>query len=146
MNFAPADWLPYGYESVQHYRELKRPSVFSHEQLMVTIASQADLSAESAFWLGSELMKVREKEQTYDIFYNTIYLKASFVNVIIRARDILRLAGFAVQIASPSDSRDEPKQCKVCNYDCYLSSVSCSCSPQYVGCLYHYNEVSIFYY
>lgn len=120
VNFAPADWLPYGYESVLQYRTIKRPSVFSHEELMCIIANR-DPTPETAYWLCGELQKVREREQS--------------------ARDLLRLAGLSVQILSPTEPRAEPKQCKVCCYDCFLSSIMCSCSPQHVACIAHHAEL-----
>eukprot|EP00026_Physarum_polycephalum_P001007 Phypoly_transcript_01008.p1 GENE.Phypoly_transcript_01008~~Phypoly_transcript_01008.p1 ORF type:complete len:1023 (-),score=208.76 Phypoly_transcript_01008:373-3441(-) len=120
VNFAPADWLPYGYESVLHYRAIKRQSVFSHEQLLFTIANR-DPSPETAYWVCGELQKSREKEQS--------------------ARDLLRLAGLSVQILSPPQLGVDPKQCKVCSYDCFLSSITCACSPQYVACIAHHAEL-----
>ena len=105
---------------------------------------------------GREVRK-KEEERRNDLFYYS-------------ARDILRLAGLSVQILSPTEPREEPKQCKVCrfahlslfiifslsfvspssppcsfyiSYDCFLSSITCSCSPQYVACIAHHAEVSI---
>ncbi|KAJ1495807.1 JmjC domain, hydroxylase-domain-containing protein, partial [Baffinella frigidus] len=38
VNFALADWLPYGRASIERYKDKKRSPVFSHERLVCTIA------------------------------------------------------------------------------------------------------------
>jgi hypothetical protein len=117
VNFAPADWLPFGTSSVERYRGEQRGGVFSQDQLLCTIA-QKDPTPETAKFLAPELRRMRDNEQ--------------------KLRDNLRVAGLTMQMAGgPALSDGDPNQCKVCRYDCYLSSVTCPCSPQYVACLHH---------
>jgi len=103
---------------VERYRTTQRGGVFSHEQLLCSIA-QKDPVPETAAYILTELKKVRDAEQ--------------------KLRDNLRMEGLAVQIMGNTAEllASEPSQCKICRYDCYLSSVNCSCSPQYLACLHH---------
>lgn len=75
-----------------------------------------------------------------------------------KARDLLRVAGLTMQMArylffagcaylliscfSATLTDGEPSQCRFCRYDCYLSSVTCSCSPNSVACLKHAEQIS----
>jgi histone demethylase JARID1 len=121
VNFAPADWLPFGTSSVERYRGEQRGGVFSQDQLLCTIA-QKDPSPETAKFLTPELRRMRDNEQ--------------------KLRDNLRMAGLTVQMAGgPTMLDGDPSQCKVCRYDCYLSAVTCPCSPQYVACLHHARQL-----
>ena len=37
MNFGPPDWLPYGSDRAQKYREDEKPLTLSHDALLVTL-------------------------------------------------------------------------------------------------------------
>ena len=41
VNFAPADWLRFGAASTERYRSFRKPSVVSHEQLLMKVRSWA---------------------------------------------------------------------------------------------------------
>jgi histone demethylase JARID1 len=49
VNFALPDWLPFGRDCVQRYREHRKLPVFSHDELLVTITQQSQ-SISTAMW------------------------------------------------------------------------------------------------
>lgn len=49
VNFALPNWLPFGLSCAQRYSEYKKMPVFSHDELIVTVATK-DLGVENAFW------------------------------------------------------------------------------------------------
>eukprot|EP01113_Clastostelium_recurvatum_P018013 TRINITY_DN2125_c0_g1_i1.p1 TRINITY_DN2125_c0_g1~~TRINITY_DN2125_c0_g1_i1.p1 ORF type:complete len:842 (+),score=204.27 TRINITY_DN2125_c0_g1_i1:177-2702(+) len=120
VNFAPADWLPFGAQSIEHYRNIPRSGVFSHEQLVMMLASSS-LAPEIAAWVLPELMRIKYEETRERMEFTDLgtgYLKIG---------------------AAPTMGTDPP-QCKICEYDCYLSSVSCICGA-HVVCLRHAKDL-----
>ena len=49
MNFALPDWLPYGKEAVQRYKQHTKPPVFSHDELLITITLHSG-AIKTAIW------------------------------------------------------------------------------------------------
>eukprot|EP00960_Hanusia_phi_P007631 218258-Hanusia_phi.AAC.2 len=65
VNFAPADWLPFGRASVERYKGKKRSPVFSHERLVMTLAHRnfSDAThARASEWIESEMLYIARKE------------------------------------------------------------------------------------
>ena len=65
VNFTPSDWLEKGRECVEHYSQLHRFCVFSHDELVCKIASSAaELSLEiaSVAYKDMTIMVKGEKE------------------------------------------------------------------------------------
>lgn len=57
VNFTPSDWLEKGRECVEHYSQLHRFCVFSHDELVCKIASSAaELSLEIASVAYQDMM------------------------------------------------------------------------------------------
>lgn len=50
VNFAIPDWLPFGLACVERYREHRKLPVFSHDELLLTIA-QHSTGIKTAIWL-----------------------------------------------------------------------------------------------
>ena len=48
VNFAPADWLRFGAASTERYRSFRKPSVVSHEQLLMKVSLHTRFSC----WRG----------------------------------------------------------------------------------------------
>ena len=44
VNFAPADWLRFGAASTERYRSFRKPSVVSHEQLLMKVSLHTESS------------------------------------------------------------------------------------------------------
>ncbi|EGC31405.1 hypothetical protein DICPUDRAFT_39970 [Dictyostelium purpureum] len=110
VNFAPADWIPFGSSSIERYQKTHRSSVFSHEQLLYSIANRQP-SPELSHWLSKEFQKIKSIEQ-------------SSRNQLIKQNPPLK-----VETANPKSLEEllnnEPLQCYICKYDCFLSYVSC---------------------
>lgn len=49
VNFALPDWLTYGRQCVERYREHRKQPVFSHDELLITITQQSH-SIATAIW------------------------------------------------------------------------------------------------
>lgn len=49
VNFAPADWLPFGRDCVRRYQEHGKLPVFSHDELLITVTQQSH-SIKTALW------------------------------------------------------------------------------------------------
>ena len=49
VNFALPDWLPYGRDCAQRYREHRKSPVFSHDELLITITEHS-YSVKTAMW------------------------------------------------------------------------------------------------
>ncbi|EDV25410.1 uncharacterized protein TRIADDRAFT_23466 [Trichoplax adhaerens] len=123
VNFAPADWLPFGRKCVEHYRLLHRYPVFSHDELLCKLAAAADrLSFEVAKAAYADLYSSVESEKM-----QRAKLQQKGLN------DQFREAFELIQ--------DDERQCTVCRSTCFLSALSCECSPGKLVCLHHSDEL-----
>ncbi|XP_067284500.1 lysine-specific demethylase 5A isoform X2 [Pseudorasbora parva] len=119
VNFCTADWLPVGRQCVAHYRRLQRYCVFSHEELVCKMAADPEsLDVELAAAVVRELSDMIEEE---------IRLRAAVqeMGVLSSEQEVFELV--------PDDER----QCWKCKTTCFLSALTCVCSPQRLVCLHH---------
>ncbi|KAK9368529.1 PLU-1-like protein-domain-containing protein [Lipomyces kononenkoae] len=120
VNFAPADWEPYGRFGVETYQDYRKLPVFSHDELLLTAAAR-DSSIETALWLGPALAMMQEQEMAM--------------------RDHIRhLCPNIREEYIDKDLLDAEIQCAYCNTYCYLSQILCPCTRNIV-CLNHYDEL-----
>lgn len=118
VNFATADWLPIGRKCIDHYREMARNPVFSHEELVCKMAADPDgLDLDLAKAVYDEMLAVVEREAK-----RRHYLKRMGISEYER--------GEAFELLP-----DDERQCTVCKTTCFLSAVQCSCSPGKLMCL-----------
>jgi [histone H3]-trimethyl-L-lysine4 demethylase len=61
VNFAPADWEPFGEAGVERLQEFRRQPCFPHDELLLTAAS-VDSSIKTAKWLAPALERMHERE------------------------------------------------------------------------------------
>ncbi|XP_073805140.1 lysine-specific demethylase 5A isoform X1 [Danio rerio] len=124
VNFCTADWLPIGRQCVSHYRRLQRYCVFSHEELVCKMAADPEgLDVELAAAAVRELEELLEEETR---------LRSALEEtqgVISSVQEVFELL--------PDDER----QCWSCKTTCFLSAVTCSCSPERLVCLRHVGEL-----
>ncbi|KAF5388435.1 hypothetical protein D9615_000674 [Tricholomella constricta] len=114
VNFALPDWLPYGRDCVQRYREHRKLPVFSHDELLVTITQQSQ-SIKTATWLHQSLKEMTDRE----------------IADRIKARNMGLL-----EVLEEEDRPDDQYQCTICKAFCYLSFVKCQCTSN-VTCVDH---------
>ncbi|KOB69968.1 Histone demethylase JARID1A [Operophtera brumata] len=118
VNFTPADWLKMGRECVLHYSTLRRYCVFSHDELVCKMALDADslsLTVALAAYRDMRTMLHTERKQRKNLLH---------WGVTEAEREAFELL--------PDDSR----QCVSCKTTCFLSCVTCPCTP-HVACLRH---------
>ncbi|KAK6375786.1 hypothetical protein LTS17_007608 [Exophiala oligosperma] len=137
VNFAPADWEPFGEAGVRRLQEFRRQPCFSHDELLVT-AALSDTTIKTAKWLGPALERTRDRE---------LLERTNFVNTHRTlcphddcAFDSLapeppEACGLTVKIDS-SDLEEDEYQCCYCKAFSYLSQFRCHRSGK-VSCLLH---------
>ncbi|KAL0859382.1 hypothetical protein ABMA27_010573 [Loxostege sticticalis] len=122
VNFTPADWLKMGRECIAHYSTLRRYCVFSHDELVCKMALEADsLSVTVALAAYRDMRTMLHDERK---------LRKGLLDwgVTEAEREAFELL--------PDDER----QCHLCKTTCFLSCVTCSCTP-HVACLRHYTQL-----
>uniref|UniRef100_H3CMU6 [histone H3]-trimethyl-L-lysine(4) demethylase n=1 Tax=Tetraodon nigroviridis TaxID=99883 RepID=H3CMU6_TETNG len=119
VNFCTADWLPMGRQCVAHYRRLHRYCVFSHEELLCKMAADPEsLDVELAASVFKEMGETMEEE-------TKLRQAAQKLGVLSSEQEVFELL--------PDDER----QCYKCKTTCFLSALTCSCSPDRLVCLHH---------
>ena len=120
VNFALPDWMPYGRESVQRYMHFSKIPVFSHDELIVTVAMH-NQALTTALWLQDPMKYMMERELN-----NRNYLRKRFPGIKEKADDLTRT--------------EAEYQCQKCSMYCYLAQVSAEGS-QGIACLQHAPKV-----
>jgi histone demethylase JARID1 len=65
VNFAPADWEPYGLAGVERLQQFRRQPCFSHDELLWTAAegvTGSGLTIQTAKWLAPALERIHKRE------------------------------------------------------------------------------------
>ncbi|XP_061114358.1 lysine-specific demethylase 5B-B-like isoform X2 [Conger conger] len=123
VNFCTVDWMPLGRQCVDHYRILQRYCVFSHDELVCKMACKArslDVVLASAVQKDMVLMICQEKELREKV------RKMGVVHCEQAEYDLLQ---------------DDERQCYKCKTTCYLSAITCPCSPGALVCLHHIQDL-----
>ena len=122
-NFCPADWLPMGRCAIDHYKDVKRYSVFSHDELVCKLASECQ-------YLDPAIGDATKSELDYIVRQEKSARKL--------ARDHGAREGDRVCFElMPDDER----QCDACKTTCFLSAVSCLCKPNVLVCINHTDQL-----
>uniref|UniRef100_A0A1A8LDR3 [histone H3]-trimethyl-L-lysine(4) demethylase n=1 Tax=Nothobranchius pienaari TaxID=704102 RepID=A0A1A8LDR3_9TELE len=123
VNFCTMDWMPIGRGCVGHYRQLSRYCVFSHDEMVCNMAFKADtMDVDLASALLEDMTSMIKEEEELRQKINTIGVAQS------RQVDYEALP-------------DEARQCCKCRTTCYLSGITCGCSPDKMACLYHAQDL-----
>ncbi|XP_046372172.2 lysine-specific demethylase 5A-like isoform X4 [Haliotis rufescens] len=123
VNFCPADWLGMGRLCIDNYRSLHRQCVFSHEELICKMAADPDsLDLNLAACTHQDMLAIVEEEKQ-------LRKKLLDMGVVEAEREAFELL--------PDDER----QCYHCKTTCFLSGITCPCSPNKVVCLYHTEHI-----
>lgn len=122
VNFAPADWMKLGRECIDHYSNMRRFCVFSHDELVCKMALESDrlnLGIATACYLDMVEMIDTEKKMRKSL------LEWGVNKAVREAFELLA---------------DDERQCDYCKTTCFLSAVTCECAKSLV-CLRHYTEL-----
>uniref|UniRef100_A0AAY4EY34 [histone H3]-trimethyl-L-lysine(4) demethylase n=1 Tax=Denticeps clupeoides TaxID=299321 RepID=A0AAY4EY34_9TELE len=123
VNFCTLDWMPLGRQCIDHYRSLNRYCVFSHDEMVCHMVSKADgLDLELASAVQKDMLVMIEKESQ------------------LRERGY-KLGLWQSQKVDYDVLPDEERQCAKCRTTCYLSAVTCPCSPGKLVCLHHAQDL-----
>ncbi|CAJ1084618.1 lysine-specific demethylase 5B-B isoform X2 [Xyrichtys novacula] len=123
VNFCTVDWMPLGRQCVDHYRMLHRYNVFSHDEMVCNMASKADtLDVVLASAVHKDMVAMIKEEQT------------------LREK-VKKMGVFLWKEAKYDHLQDDERQCVKCRTTCYLSAVTCACSPGLLACLYHISDL-----
>ncbi|KAA6416700.1 MAG: lysine-specific demethylase 5C-like, partial [Trebouxia sp. A1-2] len=121
VNFAPADWFRFGSAGTERFRTFRKPSVVSHEGLLLKVA-ETDDSPETCFWAKQDLQRVIAEERQWRCKLWSTGVKRS------RRTDALK--GFH------KDDKDEA-ECAICHLYLHVSGLECDCCPGRRVCLHH---------
>ncbi|KAG2415859.1 hypothetical protein HFD88_007051 [Aspergillus terreus] len=136
VNFAPADWEPWGAMGVDRLQAFRRHPCFSHDELLLTAAAR-DTTIKTARWLAPALQRTYSRE---------IAERASF---LARHRDVAphkcglgssdpgAVADCQLTLAvEDEDIPEEDYQCQFCKAFTYLTQFRCHKTGKSV-CLMH---------
>uniref|UniRef100_A0A7N8YNT0 [histone H3]-trimethyl-L-lysine(4) demethylase n=1 Tax=Mastacembelus armatus TaxID=205130 RepID=A0A7N8YNT0_9TELE len=123
VNFCTVDWMPLGRQCVDHYRMLHRYNVFSHDEMVCNMALKADtLNVVLASAVHKDMVDMIREEQ--------------------ELREKMKKMGVLhFKEAKFDHLQDDERQCAKCRTTCYLSAITCPCSPGVLVCLYHINDL-----
>uniref|UniRef100_A0A3Q1BV45 [histone H3]-trimethyl-L-lysine(4) demethylase n=1 Tax=Amphiprion ocellaris TaxID=80972 RepID=A0A3Q1BV45_AMPOC len=123
VNFCTVDWMPLGRQCVDHYRMLHRYNVFSHDEMVCNMASKAEtLNVVLASAVHKDMVVMIQEEK--------------------ELREKMKKMGVLnCKEAKYDHLQDDERQCAKCRTTCYLSAVTCPCSPGVLVCLYHISDL-----
>jgi [histone H3]-trimethyl-L-lysine4 demethylase len=135
VNFAPADWEPFGEAGVQRLQDFKRPPCFSHDELLFTAAA-SDTTIKTAKWLGPALERTRDRELTQRHQFIVNHKAATpHQDCVFDSPKSHSHCGFPVKVQN-IDLQEEEYQCCYCKAFAFMSQFRCH-HTQKVSCLLH---------
>ncbi|XP_034028924.1 lysine-specific demethylase 5B-B isoform X2 [Thalassophryne amazonica] len=115
--------IPLGRQCVDHYRMLHRYNVFSHDEMVCNMASKADmLDVVLASAIHKDLVIMIQEEQE------------------LREK-VQKMGVLHCKEAKYDHLQDDERQCAKCRTTCYLSAITCPCSPGVLVCLHHISNL-----
>ena len=142
VNFAPADWEPFGEAGVKRLQEFRRQPCFAHDELLLTAAS-VDSTIKTAKWLAPALERMRDRE-----FHLREELKKRHHDIsphqhckvwASAAEDVERQCALNFVVKDEA-LQEEDYQCHYCKAYSFLTQFRCHLSGR-VSCLLHTETV-----
>ncbi|KAK4260587.1 hypothetical protein QN277_003682 [Acacia crassicarpa] len=127
VNFAPADWLPYGAFGADLYQRYHKAAVLSHEELLCVVAQCGDIDTKASPYLKKELLRIYDKEKSWR--------EKLWKNGIVKS------SRMAPRHCPQYVGTEEDPSCVICQQYLYLSAVVCSCRPSSLVCLEHWKHL-----
>ncbi|XP_077430519.1 lysine-specific demethylase 5B-B isoform X3 [Vanacampus margaritifer] len=123
VNFCTVDWMSLGRQCVNHYRTLHRYNVFSHDEMVCNMAAKAET-------LDVVLASAVHKDMA------TMILEEQALREKVTKMGLVQW-----QEAKYDHLQDDERQCAKCRTTCYLSAITCPCSPGVLVCLHHISDL-----
>lgn len=132
VNFALHDWIPHAVDANERYRTFARPSVFSHDRLVYTMAHHVSelRTKRLCKTLAKELRRLMQEE---------LLLRQKLINAGVRdvSKDVDLPPNRLDRLDEESADYDDKRLCHSCKHICFFSAVCCECSDSKVSCLRH---------
>jgi len=139
VNFAPADWEPFGRAGVERLREFRKPPCFSHDELLLTAAASKDMNIKNAKWLAPALQEVLQKEKANRETFEARVSNNSYIKTPSFGDEQALVIRFERQTDNQDVAEDETI-CTYCNAYSYLSRFTCA-KTKSIACLDHIDAV-----
>ncbi|KAK9094803.1 hypothetical protein Scep_026272 [Stephania cephalantha] len=124
VNFAPADWLPYGGFGAERYRLYHKPAVICHEELLCVVA-KTECNEKVSPYLKKEMLRIFNKEKHWrERLWRNGIVKSSQMSSRKHPEYV---------------STEEDPTCIICQQYLYLSAVVCSCRPN-LDCIQYWEH------
>lgn len=140
VNVAPVDWLPYGQNAIELYREQGRKTSISHDKLLLGAAREAV----KAQWELNLLRRNTPDNLRWKVVCGKDGLLSKAFKLRVETERVRTqfLWNFSkpIKMESDFDSTSE-RECAVCLFDLHLFAVGCHCSPDRYTCLYHAKQL-----
>ncbi|PWZ02363.1 PLU-1-domain-containing protein [Testicularia cyperi] len=120
VNFALPDWISDDLESTRRYQRFRKPAVFSHDQLLITVSQQSQ-TIETAVWLEAAMQEMVDRE-------------------IAKRQALREIIPDLNEEVYDEDVVESKYQCEHCTIFCYLGQLT-SPKSHGVACLDHGFEV-----
>ncbi|KAJ9661694.1 hypothetical protein H2198_001870 [Neophaeococcomyces mojaviensis] len=137
VNFAPADWEPFGDAGVQRLQEFRKNPCFSHEELLFTAAA-SDTTINTAKWLAPALERVRDRELSHREQFAARHKELhphSDCTFDTLAEEVPLDCGLHI-LVQDEELEEEDYQCSYCKAFSYLSQFRCE-KTRKISCLLH---------
>jgi len=132
VNFALQDWIPHAVDASERYRTFARPSVFSHDRLVYTMAHHIGELRTPVICksLSQELRRLMQEE---------LLLRQKLIKAGVRdvSKDVDLPPNRLDKLDEESADYDDKRMCHSCKHICFFSAVCCECSDSKVSCLRH---------
>lgn len=135
VNFAPADWEPFGRAGVERRRQFHKLPCFSHDDLLFTAASAKDVPIKTAKWLAPALESIADREIHVRSYFEQ---RVEDPNLFKPSDDDDTVMQFERQTDHEDlpPEREEEYACSYCKAFSYLSRFTCDKTNK-VACLDH---------
>ncbi|KAK1144338.1 hypothetical protein N8T08_005490 [Aspergillus melleus] len=136
VNFAPADWEPWGAAGVERLQAFRRHPCFSHDELLLTAADR-DPSIKTAKWLAPALQRTCERELADRALFAAQHREVAPHNCTLGSRESPVAGGCQLKLlVEEEDLPEEDYQCHFCKALSYLTQFRCHRTGKTV-CLVH---------
>lgn len=136
VNFAPADWEPFGAAGVERLQTFRRQPCFSHDELLLTAAAR-DTRIKTAQWLAGALKRLRlregEQRREFKSRHQQSYEHKCELDQADRSSECTCRMGFGLDA---DNVPEEESQCTYCKAYIYLSRFVCHKTSKAL-CLLH---------